>query len=96
MRVDFLEERIVGITLSRRNLLALLSKLDHEESEKRIHIFDGKYDLYVSAEPDEIHYANREPGKMSPVTEADIERLKKQGFAPPPEPPERDSMVTAG
>lgn len=71
----------VVVTLSRRNLLALLHKLDMPNSSQAIsnrEIFvNGErpdYDDYtflIRSESDEEHYANREagPGVMHPTTE---------------------------
>lgn len=61
----------VEVVLSRRNLLSLLSKLDHDWSARTI--FNG--DIVVRAEEDDEHYGDRTPGQMHPATEADIARL---------------------
>lgn len=78
----------VKVTLSRRNLLALLHKLDMEGSQRTIQNNDtyvnGKSEPYVlltlTAEDDEVHYGKRiekygeasGPGMMHPDTEAFI------------------------
>lgn len=53
--------------LSRRNLEALIAKLDGYPLDSHCTIErDG---IYVKAEPDEIHYADRIPGEMHTSTE---------------------------
>ena len=55
------------VTLSRRNLLTLLAKLEIPGSSRTIIKPDG---TYVIAEPDELHYQGRvPPGPMTPETE---------------------------
>jgi hypothetical protein len=56
------------VTLSRRNLLSLLAKLEEPGSHRTIIKPDG---VMVIAESDELHYGNRffPPGPMSPSTE---------------------------
>jgi hypothetical protein len=64
---------IVKITLSKRNLLALLQKLEMPGSKRTIYILDNGVALGVTAESDEVHYADREPaGAMHPETEEAI------------------------
>lgn len=60
----------IRVVLSKRNLLVLLTKLDWDESARTI--ING--DVAVSAEPDEEHYKDHEPGEMHPLTEAAILR----------------------
>lgn len=80
MRLDVHSNGLFLVTLSRRNLLALLAKLDQPNSTRTIlggYVYvDGKLaDLVLAlrAEPDEQHYANREPaGRMLETTEAAI------------------------
>ncbi len=66
---------LVEVTLSRRNLRALLAKLDGapDSSERAIALREenGSF-LVVRAEEDAAHYAGREPGPMHPDTEAAI------------------------
>jgi hypothetical protein len=79
MRVDLTESGFIVVRLSRRNVLALLSKLDQPGSA-RVLVQQGAYVcgvlqeelvLVVHVEPDELHYAGRcPPGAMSPETEA--------------------------
>ena len=52
--------RIIYATLSKRNLLALLEKLTWN-SARTIRFQTEEATLVVSAEPDDIHYANRAP-----------------------------------
>lgn len=77
MRVD-LSAGVVRVTLSERNLVALLVKL-HQPCSKRT--ISGRYAyhngelldevvLVVRSEPDALHYKGREPaGAMDPATE---------------------------
>jgi AMMECR1 domain-containing protein len=77
-----LTEGTVFVALSRRNLLALLSKLDWPESARTIVNSDCYRDgrpvddvvLVLRAEDDDEHYARRAdpPGLMHPVTEVFI------------------------
>jgi hypothetical protein len=61
----------VRVTLSRRNLMALLVKLDGWPTDSECSITLGQ--LLVHAEPDEVHYADRPPaGAMHPLTEEAI------------------------
>lgn len=55
---------LIEVTLSRRNLLALLSKVDDPDSARIItRQCDGAF-LIVRAEPDSEHYQDRVPGRM--------------------------------
>lgn len=82
MRLELREDGVVLVTLSRRNVLSLLSKLEQKNSARTI-VMRGAYvygvlheDLFlaVQVEPDELHYAGREPpGEMSPETERFVE-----------------------
>lgn len=56
------------ITLSRRNLLTLLHKLDVPDSRRSIH----KDGMIVTSEEDNVHYGDATPGRMSADTEAYI------------------------
>ena len=73
MRFETSDFGYVTVTLSRRNLLTLLSKLDQRDSRRMItrRCEDGTQ-LYVRVEPDEEHYTEREPGPMSPESETFI------------------------
>jgi hypothetical protein len=85
MRVElFIEDGsgVVLVTLSRRNLLALLAKLEQPSSWRTLVSGDVHRDgqmaddvkVVVRSEPDELHYhPDREPpGPMMPATEAAI------------------------
>lgn len=58
------------ITLSRRNLLTLLAKLDGYPPESKCSI--AREGIVVKAEEDHIHYAKRPAGQMHPLTEDQI------------------------
>ena len=70
MRINRVNGVVVRVVLSKRNLLALLSKLEWSESHRTI-IND---DVAVSSEPDEMHYRGRVPGEMHQVTEVAIRK----------------------
>jgi hypothetical protein len=70
----------IGITLSRRNLVALLSKLDEPRSARTLlrRLEDGRL-LVVTAESDAEHYAERNSvGVMTPQAEQAI-KLHDEG-----------------
>lgn len=67
----------LDVTLSKRNLLALLQKVDDPYSSKTL-VQEGEPGwLIVRCEPDNEHYALRKPGRMSDKTEAFIEEQQK-------------------
>lgn len=70
MNVQTKDDNSIFITLSRRNLETLLSKLDRGPSESAClltrHCEDGTF-LMVHAEPDWEHYAKRAPGDVHPL-----------------------------
>ena len=77
MRLE-LRERVVHVTLSERNLRALLAKLHGSPPESACTIAYPTRDgptLWVSAEPDAVHYLHPErdvpgiAGAMHPETE---------------------------
>jgi hypothetical protein len=71
MRLEVDDDGLVIVTLSERNLRALLAKVQGQPAESVCAIRLGR--LLVHAEPDAVHYANRlAPGAMSPATEAAI------------------------
>jgi hypothetical protein len=82
MRVDghapgALDESTVHVTLSRRNLLSLLAKLDGHPAGSSCTLIrystpDKWSALIVQAEEDAVHYADRTPGPMHPDTEAQL------------------------
>lgn len=64
----------IEVTLSRRNLLALLHKLDWEGSERTIQkLADDGMILTVVAEDNDEHYGDGEAGVMHDETERFIE-----------------------
>lgn len=64
------------LTLSRRNLLTLLAKLDGYPPGSACMI--EKDGLYVKAEEDHIHYSDRPPGEMHEWTEAKLRSEEKR------------------
>lgn len=64
------------VKLSRRNLLALLHKLEMTGSACSIVKPGG---IVIGVEPDEVHYADRKegPGPMHPETEKFIEEMQE-------------------
>ena len=82
MRLDINHAAVV-VTLSKRNLLTLLHKVDDPLSTRMLvggytyldgGFFDG-IELVVRCEPDNAHYADREaPGPVHPRAEAFIGR----------------------
>lgn len=61
----------IRVTLSRRNLQALLLKLDEPESARTlVRTTEEGHLLVVTGESDEDHYAEREAGRMHPREEA--------------------------
>lgn len=62
------------IVLSRRNLVALLAKLDGFPSASACTIGGGSEapGVYVRAEEDDVHYRYRAAGRMHPDTEEKI------------------------
>ena len=67
------------ITLSRRNLLSLLAKLDGHPtpSAATLERVDGDAFVSVKAEEDDVHYGERRPGEMHRETEAAIKHSEK-------------------
>jgi len=68
------------VTLSRRNLLTLLAKLDGKPFKSACTITktdDGDHLLIVKAEENEAHYSARGygPGEMHPETEQAIRKV---------------------
>ena len=60
------------VTLSRSNLIRLLSKL---EDNRESHIIKPG-GLYIVAEPDGVHYKHRCPGKASEETQKTIDEIE--------------------
>ena len=86
MRLDLRPDSVM-VTLSRRNLLALLVKLDQPGSACTL-VSQNGYDengnqtldtlLVVHAEHDETHYADRPPpGPLHPATEQALTTLAR-------------------
>lgn len=73
MRLDNENGEII-LTLSERNVLALLDKVRDPDSKRELLGVDAPYRVRV--EPDEVHYRGRTPGQMSSRTEEFI-RLSK-------------------
>jgi len=67
------------IVLSRRNVLALLHKLDFPGSQRTIvkvvkHPDGVQKILSLKAEDDDVHYRDEAPGEMHPATEKFISK----------------------
>lgn len=78
---------VIHLVLSRRNLLALLHKIDLRESEQTIIKDFPSARVIVTSEDDDAHYADSSPGPMSPETEqwlADVARESAGESAGPP------------
>jgi hypothetical protein len=78
MRLEFVSPAEIVVTLSQRNLLALLAKLGGYPPDSTCTITCAGVDgpgLTVHAESDEEHYGDRPepPGAMHPNTEARIQ-----------------------
>jgi hypothetical protein len=70
-----LEAGVLEVTLSKRNLQTLLLKLDVPGSERTlVRTVDSGMNLRVTAEHDDVHYRDREPGPVHPREE---EKLRK-------------------
>jgi len=78
MRIDRISSAGVYVTLSRRNLMSLLAKLDgHPVASEceiaRLETLNGTTMwLSVKVEEDDVHYNGRTAGPMHPDTEAAI------------------------
>lgn len=73
MRIDHVSEIRVEVTLSERNLVALLNKVRREGSARTLEFWDVDHErtLVVRAEPDDAHYRERieqgrPPGEVYP------------------------------
>lgn len=75
--------KIVKISLSRRNLLYLLSCLDNawSENDRKLYRRQGADApvLIVEAQEDAQHYGTRRPGEMHPSAEAYIREHVEPG-----------------
>jgi len=79
MRVDSIKGTSVYVTLSRRNLMALLAKLDGYpvSSECEIARHQDNFGWFsVKAEEDDVHYNGRVAGPMHPDTESRMDWLQ--------------------
>jgi hypothetical protein len=74
MKSNFVGIGIADITLSRRNLLTLLAKLDAHPADSALTIsrYDGSNTIIVHAEEDADHYDGRKAGRVDEQTEAVI------------------------
>lgn len=71
------DKDIYTVSISRRNLLELLAKLDGHPKNSRCTIVKGVFPgavLVISAEEDAAHYGTTIPGKMHPATEEALRR----------------------
>lgn len=68
--------KVIGttLTLSRRNLLTLLAKLDGHPRDSECALYREGW--IVKAEDDAVHYLGRKPGPMHPDTEKEIRRKR--------------------
>lgn len=92
------------VTLSERNLLALLAKLHEPKSRARLSTINAFHDgepvwdvtLTLRAETDEEHYQGRPdpPGDLQPQTEAAVARLR-QALAEPTDQANGDEAAPA-
>lgn len=62
-------EDVFVVTFSRRNILALLHKLDMKGSARRLEKLVDEGLLVVTVEEDEEHYSGQPAGPMHPETE---------------------------
>lgn len=81
------DTRVVTVTLSRRNLLTLLHKLDMPDSHRTIRrLTDDNLAVWVTAEDDAEHYGTvRTPGPVHPSSEAFVAEHATMKFEVPVE-----------
>lgn len=72
--------RRVYVTLSRRNLLILLSKLCRKDSSQIIFKDTPDARIFICAESDEEHYKDGNYGVMHPLDEAFVKKFNKGNF----------------
>jgi len=77
MKAKRLHNGTIIISLSERNLLALLSKLKRKNSAKTLCKTTDAGFIMLIAEPDSEHYGTTEPGKMHPIDEIFIQENSK-------------------
>lgn len=70
-----INSHFVAVTLSKRNLLALLDKVDRNESAATIYKRCDGVVVCVQAQTDERHYEGRTAGVMEDGTETRIQAL---------------------
>jgi hypothetical protein len=73
------EERRVVVTLSEANVLALLHKVNAEDSQRTIYKFTGDTLLVVKVEKDAEHYGETPRGVMREDTEQFIAVRQQSG-----------------
>lgn len=81
------DDGLYRLKISKRNALALLSKLEQAWSVKSIMCNDiyldgepvepGTFEMFITIEDDATHYADRMAGPMHPDTETDINGIYK-------------------
>lgn len=59
-----------NLFISERNAKALLAKLEGYPKYSFCTIATHDLEFFLTIEPDEIHYADRDPGKMNSETES--------------------------
>lgn len=83
MKVNVFDQgAVMMVTLSKRNLLTLLSKVDNPNSARTIYKVNGGVYVGVKAEPDDVHYGEQKPGKMDDAAEGFITAYNKIKEAP--------------
>lgn len=63
---------MVGVELTRRNLTALLAKLDGNPPDSACTLTDSTGTVYVKAVENAEHYSDRAPGVLHDATEAKV------------------------
>lgn len=69
--MKYIDGSMPTVELTRRNLTALLSKLDGNPPGSFCTIIDPDYRVAVKAVEDAEHYSERAPGDMHPLTRVD-------------------------
>lgn len=57
------------LTISERNARALIAKLEGYPEQSACTIATPDYGFFLAIEPDDVHYAERPPGRMVDATE---------------------------
>jgi hypothetical protein len=68
MKVITQDDRVVGVELTRRNLEALLAKLDGNPPNSRCTLIDETDTMFVKAVENAEHYTARLPGAVHRAT----------------------------